>query len=192
MPIYTLSVTNNPLEVSVHSRAARRASSPSLNTDKSLKNVAPPKSNPHTHLFTGAKDAGIRKKKNKQLKRGQLVRHKKGLERADIVSDRIDLRLEKSLGKLKTIKERKKEWDVLNTQLLVKGAEGEVKTNSMFAALEDEWVDEEGGEGGKTEEGEKGRADEMVVETIPRNTPIVPVVVDAPVVPVAEEVDEVL
>jgi hypothetical protein len=137
---------NQHTEPSIHSRAARRATSPSLtgNVSQSLKDIQPPKRSSTTHIFSGPRDGGIRKKKGKQLKRGQLERQRRGVERADIVKGQLDAKLEKSLGKLKTMKERRKDWDVTN-----KVAEDGAVRGGMFGVLdqdgdvEGEWVDEE-------------------------------------------------
>ncbi|KAF2425714.1 hypothetical protein EJ08DRAFT_700259 [Tothia fuscella] len=109
-------------DISIHSRAARRAASPSLNTDKSLKSAIPPASNPHVHIF--ANSAGIRKKKAKSLTRQQRLEREKRLERADIVNARMETRVEKSVGKLKIVKDRKKEWDKLNERLTNEDGKG--------------------------------------------------------------------
>lgn len=125
-------------EPSIHSRAARRATSPSLqgNVSQSLKDIQPPsRTKSTTHIFSGSRDGGIRKKKSKQLKRGQLERHRKGIERADIVKGQLDVKLVKSLGRLKTIKERRKEWGQVNAEAEKEGEEGAVRSG-MFAALE--------------------------------------------------------
>jgi len=128
-------------EPSLHSRAARRAGSPSLNIDKSLKTATAPASNPHVHIFS-AQNAGIRKKKQKPLKRGQRVRHLKGLERADIVKEQLDSKLKKSLGKLKTIKERRKEWEDMNEKFILSGEVRPV-SSSKFDILDGEMAENE-------------------------------------------------
>ncbi|KIW00022.1 uncharacterized protein PV09_08374 [Verruconis gallopava] len=119
---------------SIHSRAARRATSPSLvgNVDKSLKDVQPPKRTSHAHLFAGARDAGVAKrKKGKQRTRAQLERQRRGAERAEAVKGQLETKLEKSLGKLKTIRDRRKDWDVLNAD-----SAAAVGRASRFAALD--------------------------------------------------------
>jgi hypothetical protein len=105
-------------DISIHSRAARRAASPSLNTDKSLKSLHAPPSNPHVHIFAAQPSGGIRKKKTKALTRHQKQRQAKGLERADIVNAKIEVRVEKGEEKVKQVKERKKEWNRLNKAVL--------------------------------------------------------------------------
>jgi Alb1 len=132
------------MPASLHSRAARRAESPSLNTDKSLKTIKPPEANPHVHIFSGAHNAGIKKKKAKPLKRGQKIRQQKGIERADIVKEQNDTKLVKSLGRLKTIKERAKAWEALNPKLDKVEGTTRLSAPSKFSALDDQmWEDVE-------------------------------------------------
>jgi hypothetical protein len=144
--------------VSQHSRAARRATSPSLqgNVSQNLKDLQPPKRSKTTHIFSGPRDAGIKKKKGKQLKRGQLERQRKVLERGEIVAAKTDKHLEKSLARLKTVKSRRKEWDGINAEAEVDGKlEGGAVKGSRFAGLEglvegevereDGWEDEKDG-----------------------------------------------
>lgn len=45
------------------------------------------------------------------------MEREKRLERADIVNARLETRVERSAGKLKIVKERKKEWEKLNGKL---------------------------------------------------------------------------
>ncbi|TID18773.1 hypothetical protein E2P81_ATG05751 [Venturia nashicola] len=131
-------------KASLHSRAARRAESPSLNIDKSLKTIKPPESKPHAHLYSNSAvhNSGIKKKKAKPLKRGQKIRQQKGIERADIVKEQNDTKLVKSLGKLRTVKERAKAWETLNPKLDKVDGVTRLSAPSKFAALGDEmWED---------------------------------------------------
>jgi hypothetical protein len=96
------------------------------------------------HIFSGAHNAGIKKKKTKPLKRGQKMRQQKGIERADIVKEQNDTKLVKSLGKLKTIKERAKAWEALNPKLDKVDGTTRLSAPSKFSALDDEmWEDVE-------------------------------------------------
>jgi hypothetical protein len=109
--------------VTIHSRAARRAASPSLNLDKASAKPAhttrdsaspsrPSQVNPHA---LAAKDGGIRKKQNKgNMTRAQRLRHQKGLERAEENSEKLALKRAKSRGKEQKIKERAKGWEDVN------------------------------------------------------------------------------
>jgi len=76
-------------------------------------------------------------RKNKPLSRQKRIRQQKGIERADIVNDQLEKKVEKSLKRLKIVKERAKDWSDLNKKVYNKGA---------FAALaeddgEGEWED---------------------------------------------------
>ncbi|KAL1797920.1 hypothetical protein ACET3X_004526 [Alternaria dauci] len=141
--------------VTIHSRAARRAASPSLNLDKSAQKPAnttrdsaspsrPSQANPHA---LKAKDAGIQKKQKKDTKmtRAQRLRYQKGLERAEENMDKLEKKRAKSVGKSKKIIERAKGWEDVN-------GDGSKKSKKQVALeqLEDEekrkereWVSDE-------------------------------------------------
>ncbi|KAF2838124.1 hypothetical protein M501DRAFT_1004970 [Patellaria atrata CBS 101060] len=132
---------------SLHSRAARRASSPSLNTDKSLKNIPLPANTKQTFTLNKAHNASIpKRKKQKQLTRQQRLRREKGIERAEVIGERLEVKREKSGKREKRVKERSREWEVVNGkgggaatiefgELGTRGEEGEME-------VEDEWEDE--------------------------------------------------
>lgn len=138
----SFSSTNLRLDVSLHSRAARRATSPSLNTDKSLKNITPPDSTstPHPAMLS-AQNAGISKKKRqKPLSRQQRLRQRKGVARADAVSDKLEKKVAKSLGSKKNIKERSKAWEEIDGKIRSgKPAKGD--ENDGMSVDEEEAVD---------------------------------------------------
>lgn len=103
-------------QVTIHSRAARRAASPSLDLPKSAQKPAhttrdsaspsrPSSVNPHA---LAAKDAGIQKrqKKGTNMTRAQRLRHQKGLERAEENMDKLANKRLKSLGKGRKVTER--------------------------------------------------------------------------------------
>ncbi|KAH5443326.1 hypothetical protein HBI52_037420 [Parastagonospora nodorum] len=107
-------------EVTVHSRAARRAASPSIDLDKKLKQTTrdstspsrPSQVKPHA---LAAQNGGIQKKQKKgNMTRAQRLRHQKGLERAADVMDKRQVKVVKSLGKERNIKERSKGWEDVN------------------------------------------------------------------------------
>lgn len=107
------------VEVTVHSRAARRAASPSIDLDKKLKqttrNSASPSRPSQVKPHTLAQPSGIQKKSKKgNMTRAQRLRHQKGLERAADVLDKRQVKVVKSLGKEKNIKERSKGWEDVN------------------------------------------------------------------------------
>ncbi|KAK3077604.1 hypothetical protein LTS18_009793, partial [Coniosporium uncinatum] len=134
----TISSMAKTKQKSLHSRAARREASPSLNLDKSLKNIPPPSnasSIPNLHAVHSG--AITKPRKNKPLSRQKRIRQQKGIERADIVNDQLEKKVEKSLKRLKVVKERAKDWSDLNKKVHGQGA---------FAALaeddgEGDWED---------------------------------------------------
>lgn len=139
-----------PTAPSLHSRAARRATSPSINTDKSLKDVQPPPEslNQRPSVLGLHQNAGVTKKS----KRGRKAvlstrarkRHERGLERAEEIVDRTAVKVQKSKRSASNIAERKKAWDDVN------GSVDKVSGNSnKFAGLamgDDDQVEGEGEE----------------------------------------------
>lgn len=93
------------------SRAARRAVSPSLNLDRSLKNVKPPaESVDHRpSILSIHYGAGVTKKNKKRadLSHKKRKRLEKGMARAEFAMDKLELKVAKSIGRGKTIKGRK-------------------------------------------------------------------------------------
>jgi len=94
-----------------HSRAAKRASSPSINTDKSLKSVKPPADGPNHRpsILAIHQGAGVvkRSKKGRTMSTKARRRQEKGLERAEAVMDKTEKKVAKSIGKERTVKERR-------------------------------------------------------------------------------------
>ncbi|KEF53479.1 uncharacterized protein A1O9_10454 [Exophiala aquamarina CBS 119918] len=103
----------NPL-ANPRSRASKRASSPSIDTDKSLKHA--PRVSDTTTVLAAKPYGGVTKakKKHKQLTRGQKKRHEKGLARAEVVQDQLAKKADVSQMRLKKIRERKSLWDETN------------------------------------------------------------------------------
>ncbi|KUI60083.1 hypothetical protein VP1G_07285 [Cytospora mali] len=118
---------------------ARRATSPSINTDKSLKEVQPPAEsvNNRPSVLGIHQSAGV-SKKTKRGRKSVLStkarrRHERGLERAEEIVDRTALKIQKSKRSASEIASRKKAWDDVN------GAAVAVKASlNKFAGLEDE------------------------------------------------------
>jgi hypothetical protein len=130
----------------VHSRAARRAVSPSMNIGTIKSTPADPEPKPHV---LSAKKSGISKPKNSNLKRAQRERYQKGLERGADNMDKLELKRQKSKLREKTVKERAKGWEDIN-------GEGGKRKKGAFDVLavegddddddEKAWVDEEMGD----------------------------------------------
>ncbi|MCJ1360840.1 MAG: hypothetical protein MMC33_010849 [Icmadophila ericetorum] len=127
---------------SLHSRAAKRASSPSIDLDKSLKSLKPPvDTTPRPKSILSAQHGnGITKKKakGKNLTRQQRLRQEKGLERAEAVMDKKEKKVERSLNKGKKAKERNAAWDELNGKIQNKSEKKEKKV-----AKDEGWEDDD-------------------------------------------------
>ncbi|KAK0128458.1 hypothetical protein ONS95_000430 [Cadophora gregata] len=113
---------------SVHSRAAKRASSPGIDLDKSLKDLKPPPAtkNQRESVLSIHQGAGI-SKKSKNGRKSVLSakakrRQEKGLDRAEAVIDKKEIKIEKSKDRARTVQERAKNWEELNKKMLAKKA----------------------------------------------------------------------
>jgi hypothetical protein len=179
--------------VTIHSRAARRAVSPSLNLDKSAKKPAhttrdsaspsrPSRVNPHA---LAAKDAGIQKKQKKgsNMTRAQRLRYQKGLERAEENMEKLEKKRMKSVGREKKIKDRAKGWEDVNgdgtkktkKEHALDDLEAEEKKRKEREWVSDEDMDDEeeaaAEDGAEVKDGEvKGEDKEVDVE-IPQSVP---------------------
>ncbi|RAL64804.1 hypothetical protein DID88_001401 [Monilinia fructigena] len=91
----------NKASTSVRSRAAKRASSPSIDTDKSLKNIKAP---------VETKKSGRKAQLSSKAKR----RQEKGMDRAEAIMDRTSTKIEKSKYRGRNVQERAKNWEALN------------------------------------------------------------------------------
>ncbi|TAQ90646.1 hypothetical protein B7494_g1064 [Chlorociboria aeruginascens] len=127
---------------SIHSRAAKRASSPSINTDKSLKDIQLPveKKTNRPSVLAIHQGAGVtRKSKNGRksvLSTKAKRRQEKGLDRAEAIMDKKEKKVEKSKGKARTVQERAKAWEELNKKVALKKAQ-------QVALEKENWVDED-------------------------------------------------
>ncbi|KAI9649131.1 hypothetical protein NHQ30_001698 [Ciborinia camelliae] len=108
----------NKSSTSVRSRAAKRASSPSIDTDKSLKNVkAPAETVYHPQVLSPHQGAGVSKKKTgrkTQMSSKAKRRQEKGMDRAEAIMDRTSTKIEKSKYRGRNVQERAKNWEALN------------------------------------------------------------------------------
>ncbi|KAK3297576.1 Alb1-domain-containing protein [Chaetomium fimeti] len=107
---------------SIHSRAARRATSPGIDTDKSLKEVrAPQESIDRRPAVLAAHHAGGVSKKAKSGRRSVLStrarrRQERSMDRAEAVMDRTAVKVQKSKGHARVIHGRRKTWDEVNRE----------------------------------------------------------------------------
>jgi hypothetical protein len=169
---------NKFLAASVHSRAAKRASSPGIDLDKSLKDVKPPETKTQRpSVLAIHQGAGITKKskngRKSVLSAKAKRRQEKGMDRAEAVMDKKEKKVEKSKGKARTVQERAKAWDDLNKKILAKKAREEAL---VLEKLEKEnWVDEDGVEGETMEDVEVGdapAAEPVVSGAVPESIPL--------------------
>ncbi|EEQ31175.1 hypothetical protein McanMca71_005658 [Microsporum canis] len=143
----TPKLKTNSRSKSAHSRAARREVSPSVNVDKSLTSLPrAERTNTSVPAVLGAQhNSGVSKKGKKPKSRAQRLRQEKGLERAEVVLDKREKKVTKSVRKLSGVKARKVTWDELNKKIShapekekEKGETGDVDivdTNEMEAEI---------------------------------------------------------
>lgn len=154
--------THARTEVTVHSRAARRAASPSIDLDKTLKQTTRDSASPSRPAQTkphalAAQHAGIQKKAKKgNLTRAQRLRHQKGLERAAAVLDKRHVKVVKSLDKEKVVKERSKGWEDVNgdgrPRKKVAAGVDDADSSEQAPTREREWVSDEEMDGAEAAE----------------------------------------
>jgi hypothetical protein len=144
------------------SRASKRAASPSLDLDKSLKSA--PRATDATPVLAARPNAGISKTKRKQkpMKRGQRARQEKGLARAEAVMDQLEKKKALSQVKLKRVRGRRAVWDEVNGE-----AREEVRKAPKFQVLANGAVEnEDAADDDEAWEDENGDADMKPVEVI--------------------------
>ncbi|RMZ76026.1 hypothetical protein DV738_g5185, partial [Chaetothyriales sp. CBS 135597] len=100
--------------INPRSRAAKRDTSPSLNTDKSLKEVDRADIGPILHSRQNAAGAINKKKKTAPLKRGQRARQERGLARAEAVMDQLEKKVEGAQNRVKKRRDRRAQWEEVN------------------------------------------------------------------------------
>ncbi len=127
------------------SRASKRATSPSINLDKSLKDAP----RVEDAVLAPRPNAGISKKKSG--KRGnarstrQKVRQEKGLQRAEAVMDQLEIKKTKAGGREGKRRERRKVWEEVNgvaKKEKVEGKEGMVVIGGQWEDVDDGSVGE--------------------------------------------------
>jgi hypothetical protein len=123
------------------------------------------------------------------MTRAQRLRHQKGLERAADNLDKMQVKVVKSLGKEKNIKERSKGWEDVNGDGTKKKKKSNVLNESddddADAKKEREWVSDEDMDDTATaaldsssaKEGEENGQGKQVEAAIPESIPL-PVVED--------------
>ncbi|KAL2019984.1 hypothetical protein VTK56DRAFT_8984 [Thermocarpiscus australiensis] len=142
---------------SIHSRAARRATSPSIDTDRSLKHVRPPpESVDRRPAVLAAHHTGGVTKKAKTNRKAVMSskarrRREKSMDRAEAIMERTAVKVQKSKGHAKVIHSRKKAWEEINREVfeqegrpkLSKKAKAKAEEDAMVAAF---YADDDGDE----------------------------------------------
>ncbi|CAK7272873.1 hypothetical protein SEPCBS57363_005367 [Sporothrix epigloea] len=129
---------------SKHSREARRATSPGIDLDKSLKNAKPPQEsvNFRPAILGIHQAAGVTKRIKKQGRKSVLSakarrRQERGLDMAAAVTDRTAQKVQRSKSNARVIQSRSKEWTEINRAAGRAGG-GKKEQQGMFGALADE------------------------------------------------------
>ncbi|KAK3899930.1 Alb1-domain-containing protein [Staphylotrichum tortipilum] len=133
---------------SIHSRAARRATSPSIDTDKSLKQARTPQDSVDRRpAVLAAHHASGVSKKAKSGRKAVLSsrarrRQEKSMDRAEAIMDRTAVKVQKSKGHARVIHSRRKTWDEVNKEAeggdkpkLSKKAKAKAEEDAMVAAF---------------------------------------------------------
>ncbi|KAH8425204.1 Alb1 domain-containing protein [Aspergillus melleus] len=117
---------------SKHSRAARRAASPSLDVDKSVMSLPRVEETalPRDSVLADRANSGVSKKQSKPRNKSRAQRQKQqnGIERAESVMDQMEKKVSNSVSRAKAVKARRGEWEDLNRKSVA----------SKFQALENE------------------------------------------------------
>ncbi|KAI0407376.1 Alb1-domain-containing protein [Xylaria palmicola] len=153
---------------SLHSRAARRATSPGIDTDKSLKNVQPPpESVDHRpSILAIHQGAGVSKKQ----KKGRAVsskarkRQEKAQDRAAAIMERTEKKVSLSKDQSRAIQGRRKVWDEINRSALLDmdkaASKGDAPAQKDNASSDSEF-DDEMDEAAEERRNRQGDADEV-------------------------------
>ncbi|CAH0040292.1 unnamed protein product [Clonostachys solani] len=155
--------------VSKHSRAARRAASPTFETDKALQDYKPPAraSAPRPSVLAIHQSAGVDKKPSKRGRKSQLSskarrRQERGLQMAEAILERTSLKVEKSKVRGRSVQERSKTWDSINKKALdakeVQTDDDEPEQDASKTAKDKDW---------ETDEDMDGKQDDAAAESKP-------------------------
>ncbi|OJJ51090.1 hypothetical protein ASPZODRAFT_148450 [Penicilliopsis zonata CBS 506.65] len=148
---------------SIHSRAARRAASPSLDLDKSLTSLprAEGKVVEAPAVLTERAKAGVSKKqlKPRNLSRAQKLRQQKSMDRAEAVMDQLETKVTKSVKREKTVKARRGDWEDTNRKA------------SKFAALQTQSTGDDGDDDGDAMVDDSTKSQSKVTVLTPASNP---------------------
>lgn len=147
--------TDHSSEASVHSRSARRAASPSIDIDKSLKEIKPPppSKNHRPAILAIHQGAGVSKKikngRKSVMSARAKARQEKVLDRAEVVMDQKAKKIEKSKGRARNVQDRAETWEQRNKRIEDAKTEAEALQRAKAAYLAAGEEEEENGEQGK-------------------------------------------
>ncbi|KAL1899901.1 hypothetical protein Sste5346_002767 [Sporothrix stenoceras] len=138
---------------SKHSREARRATSPGIDLDKSLKNAKPPQTSVdfRPSILGIHQAAGVSKRVKKQGRKSVLSakarrRQERGLDMAEAVMERTAQKVQRSKSNARTVQHRSKEWTEINRVAEREaGLAGKKKQLGMFGALANDGDEEDDG-----------------------------------------------
>jgi hypothetical protein len=129
-------------EPSKHSRAARRATSPSIDVDKSVKELKPAR-DPilRPSVLAARESSGVSKKKSQGRKMSARARrrHERGMQMAEAVLERTSTKVEKSKGRGRAVQDRAKAWELINK----KAAEEEQREKEEEDEKKEGWETDE-------------------------------------------------
>ncbi|KAK4042923.1 Alb1-domain-containing protein [Parachaetomium inaequale] len=140
-------ITKGKKGPSLHSRAARRATSPGIDTDKSLKHVRPPQESVDRRpAVLAAHHAGGVTKKAKSGRKAVLStrarrRQERSMDRAEAIMDRTAVKVQKSKGHAKVIFSRRKTWDEVNREAFDRDEERKLSKKAKAKMEEDAMVE---------------------------------------------------
>lgn len=124
----------------------RRATSPSINTDKSLKEARAPAASVDQRpaVLAAHRENGVSKKHKRKsvLSTKARQRREKAMEMAEAVAERTAVKVQKSKNAAKVIDSRKKTWDQINKEVLLR-EEAERKAREEAAGSDDDDMDED-------------------------------------------------
>lgn len=127
----------------MRSRASKRASSPSIDTDKSLKEIKAPVEQKKPSVLAIHQGAGVTKK-SKHGRKAVLSakakrRQESAMDRAEAVMDKKFTKVEKSKDRARTIQARSKAWEDQNRKMLA-----QKELEAAMALQQEDWEDESG------------------------------------------------
>ncbi|KAI1310030.1 Alb1-domain-containing protein [Xylaria venustula] len=161
---------------SIHSRAARRATSPGIDTDKSLKDVKPPPESvdnrPSVLAIHNGAGVSKKQKKGRAMSSKARKRHEKAQDRAATIMERTEKKVALSKSQSRAIQARSKMWEEINKNVpLNNTSQAEQKGRALgngddVDGSESEFDDDMGEAAGEAGEGRTSQQDSAAEITI--------------------------